>query len=83
MRAIMERPGEAGQICVGANCYENALIKLHAKSYQLIDLNLQETAFTWVWYREIKSCFGLRTAKSAVMLVWESTGNGEQTMSRT
>lgn len=82
MRAIMGQPVTEEQMYHGGNCYENTVTKLHAKGYELIDLNAQETVFTEVWYCKTSAWFGLRTTESAVMLVWESIDSGEQTTLR-
>ena len=60
--------------------YSNAVARLHAQNYQLIGIDAQETAFTEVWYCKTKLWFSMHTAKSAVMLAWESTDGGQMNM---
>lgn len=82
MRTIMQRPVDDERICDGDHCYENTVTRLHARGFELIDLQPQEAAFTTVWYRGSKSWFGLRLSETAAMLVWEFNGSNERTTVR-
>lgn len=82
MRVITERPATGEHVYGGENCYENAVVKLRANGYRLIDLAPQDGAFTAVWYRKSSSWLVLRSCEYAVILAWETTDSGEQTTMR-
>jgi hypothetical protein len=53
----------------GGNHFEKAVLNMHRESYELIDLQPHETAFTTLWYRKNRSFLGKKA--DVTMLLWE------------
>lgn len=78
LQRILLLPALRERVYSGENCYENVVAMLHAKGFELIDIEREEAAFTTMWYRKNRYWFGLLSSESVAVVVWESVDGSEQ-----
>ncbi len=69
MDKIMSITAHQTVVHQGGNQFEKAVLNMHREGFLLIEMEVHETAFTSVWFRENRSFLGKKI--EVTMLLWE------------